>query len=94
MDSLFDVPPEAFDPPPKVNSAIVRMIPAPALSARIHDHARFARLVTLAFSQRRKMLRNTLAAHGEAMEAVGIAPTARAEEVSPDVYVALANHPA
>jgi 16S rRNA (adenine1518-N6/adenine1519-N6)-dimethyltransferase len=92
MESLFDVPPEAFDPPPKVTSAIVRMIPLPPASSPIRDRARFARLVTLAFSQRRKMLRNTLEAHAEAMEAVGIVPTARAEEIAPETYVALANH--
>jgi 16S rRNA (adenine1518-N6/adenine1519-N6)-dimethyltransferase len=92
MESLFDVPPTAFDPPPKVTSAIVRMIPLPVSSLTIIDQRRFASLVMLAFSQRRKMLRNTLGAHAEAMEAVGIAPTARAEEIAPETYVALANH--
>jgi len=92
MESLFDVPPEAFDPPPKVTSAIVRMIPLPPASSTIRDRARFAQLVTLAFSQRRKMLRNTLEAHAEAMEAVGIAPTARAEEIASDTWIALSNH--
>ena len=90
MESLFDVPPEAFDPPPKVTSAIVRMIPL--RSSPIGDRHRFAQLVMLAFSQRRKMLRNSLAAHAEAMEAVGIAPTARAEEIAPETWIALANH--
>ncbi len=91
MESLFDVPPEAFDPPPKVTSAIVRMIPWPRVSLAIVDEALFARMVKMAFSQRRKMLRNTLAAYAEAMEAVGIAPTARAEEIAPGTYVELAN---
>ncbi len=91
MESLFDVPPEAFDPPPKVTSAIVRMIPWPRASLAIVDQALFAHIVLAAFSQRRKMLRNTLAAYAEAMEAVGIVPTARAEEIAPDTYVALAN---
>ncbi len=92
MESLFDVPPAAFDPPPKVTSAIVRMIPLPASSLAIADQRLFARVVLAAFSQRRKMLRNTLAAYADAMEAVGIAPTARAEEIAPGTYVALANH--
>jgi 16S rRNA (adenine1518-N6/adenine1519-N6)-dimethyltransferase len=92
MESLFDVPPDAFDPPPAVTSAIVRMIPLPVASLSIRDPKRFAQLVMLAFSQRRKMLRNTLDAHAEAMEAVGIAPTARAEEIAPETYVALANY--
>jgi 16S rRNA (adenine1518-N6/adenine1519-N6)-dimethyltransferase len=90
MESLFDVPPDAFDPPPKVTSAIVRMIPL--RTTTIRDRQRFAGLVTLGFSQRRKMLRNTLAAHAEAMEAVGIVPTARAEEIAPETWIALANH--
>jgi 16S rRNA (adenine1518-N6/adenine1519-N6)-dimethyltransferase len=93
MESLFDVPPDAFDPPPAVTSAIVRMIPLPTAALSIRDPSRFAALVGLAFSQRRKMLRNTLAAHAEAMEAVGIAPTARAEEIDPATFIALSNHP-
>ncbi len=92
MESLFDVPPEAFDPPPKVTSAIVRMIPLPASALTIVDMPRFARIVTTAFGQRRKMLRNTLDSYAEAMEAVGIVPTARAEEIAPATWIALANH--
>ena len=91
MESLFDVAPDAFDPPPKVTSAMVRMIPWPRESLAIADQALFARVVAAAFSQRRKMLRNTLAAYAEAMEAVGIVATARAEEIAPETYVALAN---
>ncbi len=92
LESLFDVPPDAFDPPPAVTSAIVRMIPLPERAATIVDRGRFERLVAHAFSQRRKMLRKTLADHAEAMEAVGIEPTARAEEVAPETWIALANH--
>jgi 16S rRNA (adenine1518-N6/adenine1519-N6)-dimethyltransferase len=92
MESMFDVPPTAFDPAPKVTSAIVRMIPLPASALNIVDLPRFRRIVTAAFGQRRKMLRKTLEAHAEAMEAVGIAPTARAEEIAPQTWVALANH--
>ena len=91
MESLFDVPPDAFDPPPKVTSSIVRMIPLPRESLAIEDQSLFARVVLTAFSQRRKMLRNTLAAYAQAMEAVGVVPTARAEEIAPETYVALAN---
>lgn len=91
MESLFDVAPDAFEPPPKVTSAVVRMIPWPSESLAIADQVLFARVVAAAFSQRRKMLRNTLASHVEAMEAVGIMPTARAEEIAPETYVALAN---
>ena len=91
MESMFDVPPTAFDPPPKVTSAIVRMIPLPVAALKIIDMARFSRIVSTAFGQRRKMLRKTLEAHAEAMEAVGMEPTARAEEIAPETWVALAN---
>ncbi len=91
MESLFDVPAEAFAPPPKVTSAIVRMIPWPRESLAINDQTMFARVVAAAFSQRRKMLRNTLAAYARHMEELGIVPTARAEEIAPEIFVALAN---
>jgi 16S rRNA (adenine1518-N6/adenine1519-N6)-dimethyltransferase len=90
MERLFDVPPAAFDPPPKVMSAVVRMIALPAEQVQVHDWAAFGRVVAKAFSQRRKMLRNTLAAHREALEAVGIDATLRAEDVGVAQYVALA----
>ncbi len=91
MEMLFEVPPEAFDPPPKVTSAIVRMIPIPASDLKMKDEALFAKLVATAFSQRRKMLRNTLKDYAAAMEAVGIIPTARAEDVAVEDYVQLCN---
>jgi 16S rRNA (adenine1518-N6/adenine1519-N6)-dimethyltransferase len=97
MERLFVVPPGAFDPPPKVDSAIVRMIPRSLLKVSSGetalDEGLFGRLVTAAFSQRRKMLRNTLRDFGgEALlEAQGIAPTARAETLPVDAYVRLSN---
>jgi 16S rRNA (adenine1518-N6/adenine1519-N6)-dimethyltransferase len=90
MESLFDVPPAAFVPPPKVMSAVVRMIPLPAAQVKVQDWAAFGRVVAQAFSQRRKMLRNTLAAHRDALEAAGIAATLRAEDVPYEQYAALA----
>ncbi|MEO8938324.1 MAG: 16S rRNA (adenine(1518)-N(6)/adenine(1519)-N(6))-dimethyltransferase RsmA [Burkholderiaceae bacterium] len=92
MASLFDVPPTAFDPPPKVTSAIVRMTPLAPSALKIVDQARFARIVMAAFGQRRKMLRNSLAAYAEAMEALAVSPTARAEEIAPEMWIALSNH--
>jgi len=91
MELLFIVPPTAFDPPPQVDSAIVRMIPlAQPLPC---DAARLEAVVQKAFSQRRKTLRNCLA--GMFTEAdltgVGIDPQARAETVGVEGYVALAN---
>ena len=100
MEMLFEVPPEAFDPPPRVRSAVVRMTPRTGRADRNNESASrpvlanqavFAKLVALAFSQRRKMLRNTLKDYAAQMEAVGIRPTARAEEISVGDYVRFAN---
>ena len=93
IDALFDVPPECFDPPPKVDSAVLRMIPRPAAELTVRNETAFAPLVTAAFAQRRKMLRSNL--KGLLDEAdfarLGISPTARAEELSVEDYVRVAN---
>lgn len=60
MEKLFDVPPESFRPAPKVNSAIVRMIPLPSSEIAVNNEKLFAEIVRSAFGQRRKTLRNTL----------------------------------
>lgn len=93
IDRLFDVPPECFDPAPKVDSAVVRLIPRPAAELTARDEAVLEKLVAAAFSQRRKMLRNTLRDHvaPELFERLGIAPTARAEELAVEDYVRIAN---
>ena len=95
MERMFVVPPGAFSPAPKVDSAIVRMIPRKvgAGETAAKDPLLFARVVTAAFSQRRKMLRNTLRDFiGEAdLAALGITPTARAEDIAVADYVRLAN---
>ena len=93
MERLFVVPPGAFQPAPQVDSAIVRLLPRPARALAARDFGRFSKLVTTAFGQRRKMLRNNLRglADEAALLAVGIAPTARAEELSVADYVRLAN---
>jgi 16S rRNA (adenine1518-N6/adenine1519-N6)-dimethyltransferase len=92
MESVLDVPPEAFDPPPKVESAVVRMIPKAVADLPDVDPARFETLVAAAFSQRRKMVRNTLKAFFDEaqLQALGIVPTARAEELPLDAFVRLA----
>ncbi|WP_322054769.1 16S rRNA (adenine(1518)-N(6)/adenine(1519)-N(6))-dimethyltransferase RsmA [Paraburkholderia bannensis] len=92
MDKVLDVPPESFQPPPKVDSAIVRMIPyAPHEMPKV-DAAILGELVTAAFSQRRKMLRNTLADYRERLdfEALGFDLQRRAEDVPVDEYVRVA----
>jgi len=89
IDWLFDVPPEAFDPPPRVVSAIVRMVPL--AQPPLLDEARLSALVTVAFSQRRKLLRHTL---GRWLDEQGFTGEfdlqRRAEEVPVAEYVALA----
>jgi 16S rRNA (adenine1518-N6/adenine1519-N6)-dimethyltransferase len=89
MENVLFVPPESFDPPPRVDSAIVRMVPLATPPAI--DLALFGELVQTAFSQRRKILRNTL---GKWLEARGFAGEfdlqRRAEEVPVAEYVALA----
>ena len=91
IEALFDVPPEAFDPPPKVDSAIVSMVPRPAEVAAEVDERVLGELVTVAFSQRRKILRHTLGhwldehGYGGAFDA-----QRRAEEVPVAEYLALA----
>lgn len=93
MVKLFDVGPEAFDPAPKVTSAVVRMRPLKADRLQAKDEAVFAQVVAKAFSQRRKMLRRVLADWAPQInwEAVGIDPTARAERVSLAQYIALSD---
>ena len=93
MDWLLDVPPECFSPAPKVDSAVVRLIPRPAEELSARDEARFAAVVSAAFAQRRKMLRNNLKGilGDDGFAALGIAPTARAEELSVADYLRIAN---
>jgi 16S rRNA (adenine1518-N6/adenine1519-N6)-dimethyltransferase len=93
MVRLFDVPPGAFTPPPKVDSAVVRMRPLGADRPRAQDEALFARLVTAAFSQRRKTLRNatrTVVPIGAFADA-GIDPGRRGETLSVREFIALAD---
>ena len=89
IESVLDVPPESFDPPPRVDSAVVRMLPL-SPSAGI-DAALLGELVRVAFSQRRKLLRNTL---GRWLDERGFAGQfdvqRRAEEVPVSEYLALA----
>ncbi len=90
---LFDIPPRAFTPPPKVTSTVVALTPRqePLAPARL---ATLERVTAAAFGQRRKMLRQSLKSLGgdpaRLFEATGIAPTARAEELSVEDFCALA----
>lgn len=90
---LFRVGPGAFRPPPKVDSAVVRLLPYPRKAIGINDPALFARLVKAAFAQRRKTLRNALqeVCTPDQMLAVGIDPGDRAERIPVAQFIALAN---
>ncbi|RDY65962.1 16S rRNA (adenine(1518)-N(6)/adenine(1519)-N(6))-dimethyltransferase RsmA [Lysobacter soli] len=90
---LFDVPPGAFRPPPKVDSAVVRLVPRAPESIGIDDHALYSAVVRDAFGQRRKTLRNALSnqCDAAAIEAAGVRPGARAEQIEVADFVRLAN---
>lgn len=93
MERLFLVPPGAFHPAPKVDSAVVRLLPRPRAALGVIDEGLLAQVVKSAFAQRRKMLRNTLREHlSEAgFAALGIDPTWRAEALPVSDYVRIAN---
>ncbi|MBS0537234.1 MAG: 16S rRNA (adenine(1518)-N(6)/adenine(1519)-N(6))-dimethyltransferase RsmA [Proteobacteria bacterium] len=90
---LFDVAPSAFVPPPKVVSSVAELIPRPA-SQRLADLAPLERVTAAAFGQRRKMLRGSLSGIFSdpiaTLEKLGLAPTARAEELAVADFVRLA----
>ena len=90
---LFKVPPGAFRPAPKVDSAVVRLVPRAPETVGIADPRRFAAIVRAAFGQRRKTLRNALAGEVDeaTIEAAGLAPGARAEQLAVADFVHLAN---
>lgn len=102
VEHLFDVPPGAFRPPPKVHSAVIRLTPLPVPLVTPQERAPFRTFVQALFGQRRKQLGTTLRAlvaqgrAGDGAEAVrsalaalGIDPTMRAERLSPEEFVRL-----
>lgn len=94
VEPLFSVAADAFNPPPQVQSAVVRLEPYPHPPQPAADETRFAALVAQAFNQRRKTLRNSLRGwlSADAISAVGIDPSARPETLSLAEFVALSNH--
>ena len=90
---LFVVPPGAFQPPPKVDSAVARLVPLGPAKPHIDDDALFSRVVAAAFGQRRKIMRNALSpiCHAASLSASGIDPGARGETLSVADFVRLAN---
>lgn len=87
MDLVLEVPPEAFDPQPKVNSAVVRMIPRRDFSLSDNQWNALEKVVAAAFSQRRKMLRTNLQAFADRLNLTEIELKARAQDISVDRYI-------
>lgn len=94
VEALFDVSPESFFPPPKVMSSIVRLTPHPTQKYAISNTKLFEKLVSEAFSQRRKTIRNSLknSCSEDQLNAVNINPTLRAEDLSIDDFVRLTHY--
>jgi 16S rRNA (adenine1518-N6/adenine1519-N6)-dimethyltransferase len=87
MDLVLEVPPEAFDPQPKVNSAVVRMIPRRDFTLNDIQWSALEKVVAAAFSQRRKMLRTNLQAFADRLNLTEIELKARAQDISVDRYI-------
>jgi 16S rRNA (adenine1518-N6/adenine1519-N6)-dimethyltransferase len=94
IEKLFDVGPGSFSPPPRVESSVVRLVPDSKLSSRIRDPILFRELVRDAFNQRRKTLRNAIHRQlaAEEIQALGIAPDLRPENLTVEQYITLSNH--
>lgn len=94
MEYLFTVPPEAFDPAPKVESAFVRCVPHTTQPFIAKDEVLFAQVVTAAFGQRRKTLRNTLKGllDDQGFSALNIDSQQRAENLSIADFVTITNY--
>ncbi|HET7763696.1 MAG TPA: 16S rRNA (adenine(1518)-N(6)/adenine(1519)-N(6))-dimethyltransferase RsmA [Burkholderiales bacterium] len=93
IERLFEVPPHAFRPAPKVDSAVVRLVPRSVEELKAHSESGLSRVVARAFSMRRKTLRNTLAdvISASELERIGIDPARRAQELEVAAFVTIAN---
>lgn len=97
VESLFRVPPGAFQPPPKVESAVVRLVPRDEPLVEPHEEARFRSVVQQAFGMRRKQMRRVArslfeldaTAANEVLEAAGIDPEVRPETLAPEAFARL-----
>ena len=87
MELVLEVPPEAFDPQPKVNSAVVRMIPRKDFNLDLAQWSALEKVVAAAFSQRRKMLRTNLQAFSQRLKLSEIELKSRAQDISVDRYI-------
>ena len=93
FEKLFEVPPQAFYPIPKVMSAVIACTPRYPLPFVANDFAMFAQLVKQAFSQRRKTIANTLKkiVSIEQLQAAGIDPVLRPEQITLEAFIRLSN---
>ena len=93
MEKLLDVPPAAFRPAPKVESAVLRMTPFARLPHPVRSETAFGKIVAAAFSQRRKTLRNALQAHfrGADFDKLGVDAGLRAQDLRLEEFVRLAD---
>ena len=87
MELVLEVPPEAFDPKPKVNSAVLRMIPRQDFNLSDAEWRSLEKVVAAAFSQRRKMLRTNLQAFSERLKLTENELKARAQDISVERYI-------
>jgi 16S rRNA (adenine1518-N6/adenine1519-N6)-dimethyltransferase len=87
MDQVLEVPPEAFDPQPKVNSAVVRMIPRQDFDLSNAQWGALEKVVAAAFSQRRKMLRTNLQAYADRLKLSELELKARAQDILVARYI-------
>jgi 16S rRNA (adenine1518-N6/adenine1519-N6)-dimethyltransferase len=94
LEKILDVPAAAFTPAPEVESAVVRLKPLRPLPYVARDEVLLGRIVAAAFSQRRKTLRNSLRSFLSEPDfaTLTIEPTARAQDLGVDRFVAIANH--
>ncbi len=94
MEKLLDVMPQSFRPAPKVNSAIVRMIPLASGEIMLRNEQRYAEIVSAAFGQRRKTLRNTLRAYFSEVDfqKLGIDAQLRAENLAVSEFARMADY--
>lgn len=87
MEQILEVPPEAFDPQPKVNSAVVRMIPRQEFDLNSAQWGALEKVVASAFSQRRKMLRTNLQVFADRLKLSELELKARAQDISVERYI-------
>ena len=87
MELVLEVPPEAFDPAPKVNSAVVRMIPRKEFNLTQSQWNALEKIVAAAFAQRRKMLRTNLQSFADRLKLSEKELKARAQDISVDRYI-------